>query len=178
MKIILKAYTLITIIFSGLILANSTLEEYCLNAGGNVHEMSVIYSTNSGKVKGLSQQFCNFHKNGGTLDIGLETFADPRPSIAATLIKTLPEVKSDSSLYNGPYSNPSHNVCKNLGGTMVGFVVYGSYTSSQGESDICVFGDGSMVSGWTLIYMANHRSGYDEIKNLVKSPPLINIINA
>lgn len=167
----------ITVLLGTLITSTSALasleeEEYCQNSGGMVIEMPVIYSTSAGKITGLSHSFCNFHQNGGIIDIGLATFASPTPSIAATHIKTLPEITSNSKLFSGPYTNPSHNVCKNLGGAMVGYVANGSFTSSKGQSDICVFGDGSMVSGWTLIYMANHREGYDEIKNLIKSDPL------
>ena len=172
MKNILTLVLLSILLISTNAHASLEQEEYCQNSGGTVVEMPVIYSTSMGRITGLSQQFCNFHQNGGIIDIGLATFASPIASIAATLIKTLPEITSDSTLFNGPYTNPSHNVCKNLGGSMVGYTTNGNYTSPKGESDICVFGDGSMVSGWTLIYMANHRDGYDEIKGLVKSQPL------
>jgi hypothetical protein len=145
---------------------------YCSSLGGTVEEMAVNFSTISGRVVGPSRLFCIFTPDNGTIAIGLETFASDRPSIAATYIKTLAEITPDSPLFTGTYSNPSHNVCKNLGGAMVGFLMSGGFTDVKGESDICVFGDGSMVSAWSLIYMANHRNGYDEVKEQVKSEPL------
>lgn len=145
---------------------------YCSHAGGIVEEMAVTFSTLSGDVAGPSRSFCIFTPDNGFIVIGLETFASMTPSIAATYIKTLPDISSDSPLFTGEAQNPSYNVCKNLGGTMVGFVVPGGFTDKKGASDICVFGDGSMVSGWSLIYMANHRTGYDQVKNQVNAKPL------
>jgi putative hemolysin len=92
--------------------------------------------------------------------------------MAATYIKKLAEVSNDSPLWQGQAPNPSQNYCQNIGGAAVGFAADGGFVNSLGHSDICVFGDGSMVSGWSLIYMANHRDGYDEIKEKVKAQPL------
>ena len=146
--------------------------KYCQQAGGVVEVMTAEFNTASGYVEGQSKRFCNFLVNDGFLVIGLETFASKKPSIAATLIKKLNYIADDSLLWRGNYSNPSHNVCKNLGGSGIGFVASGGFTDRIGESDICVFGDGSMVSGWSLIYMANHRKGYDDIKNKIQAQPL------
>jgi len=177
MKFKLISLGLLAVITSSIstaIFANSSYKEelYCTENGGLVEEMSPEFNTSRGRVKGIKHKFCTFYINQGILQIGLDTFANHNPSIAASYIKTLPEIIDDSILFKGNYDNPSHNVCKNLGGTMIGFILPGSFTNSLGESDICVFGDGSMVSGWSLIYMANHRDGYDEIKNKVKSVPL------
>lgn len=158
-----------TTIFGGF--AN-TEELYCTENGGFIEEMSPEFNTYHGRIKGVSHKFCTFYVNQGILQIGLDTFANENPSIAATLIKTTPEITEDSALFKGIYDNPSHNVCKNLGGTMISFVLPGSFANTLGESDICAFGDGSMVSAWSLIYMANHRDGYDDIKNKVKAEPL------
>lgn len=145
---------------------------YCTKSGGVVENLTVRFSTPQGEVIGNSRKFCTFYIDKGVLQIGLETFASKNSSIAANYIKTLPEITEDSTLFQGSYTNPSHNFCKNLGGTMVSFVLTGSFSNTLGQSDICVFGDGSMVSGWSLIYMANHREGYDAIKNKVKAKPL------
>ena len=134
--------------------------------------MPAEISTASGTVKGLSKNFCNFRVNNGFLSIGLETFAADEPSIAATYIKNLGEIADGSSLWKGAYANPSANVCKNIGGSTIGFVANGGFANHMGQTDICVFGDGSMVSAWSLIYMANNRSGYDVIKNKVRAEPL------
>lgn len=145
---------------------------YCNESGGTVEEMPVEVKTKTGViVKGQAKLFCSFTINEGLIAIGLETFSATEPSIAATFIKSMDEIKGDSNLWHGEYPNPSHNVCKNLGGSAISFVANGSFTSPLGESDICVFGDGSMVSAWSLIYMANHREGYETVKNRVKAEP-------
>lgn len=179
MKIFCKFKTKILISLLLTILSTSILagednyaEQYCSNSGGMVEEMTVYFSTSLGRISGPSRLFCIFTPDHGTIAIGLETFSSNIPSIAATYIKTLPEITSNSLLFNGTYSNPSHNVCKNLGGSMVGFLMSGGFTDTKGESDICVFGDGSMVSAWSLIYMANHRNGYDQVKEQVRAEPL------
>ena len=87
-------------------------------------------------------------------------------------MKTMNEIDQASLLWKGKYTNPSHNVCKNIGGTTIGFVTSGGFSNHLGQTDICIFGDGSMVSAWSLIYMANHREGYDEIRKMVKATPL------
>jgi len=145
---------------------------YCLKAGGVVQDMAATFATSHGEVIGFSKRFCTFMPVNGYIAIGLDTFASDMPSIAATYIKILPEITGNSSLFKGSAQNPSYNVCRNLGGTMIGFVVRGGFVDEKGASDICVFGDGSMVSGWSLIYMANHREGYDQVKEQVKAQPL------
>ena len=85
----------------------------------------------------------------------------------------MPEVEKDSPLLKGPYTNPSANFCKHIGGSNVGFNMSGGgYQNDIGESDICVFGDNSMVSGWSLIYIANGRQGYDVVRASINSAPL------
>jgi len=149
------------------------LADYCVQSGGTVEIMPAEFTTANGLTIGHSKSFCTFTADNGFIVIGLETFASDKPSIAATYIKTLAEIDSTSSLLDGKATNPSYNVCKNLNGTMIGFVVNGSFTNASGASDICVFGDGSMVSAWSLIYMANHRSGYEEIKQQVQAEPIV-----
>lgn len=145
---------------------------YCTQAGGTVEQMPAVFSTQTGLVTGLTQSFCTFHVDNGFIVIGLKSFSSESANIAATYMKTLPEITGDSALLKGKYSNPSFNVCLNLGGTTMGFVSGGGFTNDLGESDVCVFGDGSMVSGWSLIYMASHREGYDHVKNQVKAEPM------
>lgn len=146
---------------------------YCTASGGQVEQMPAIFSTQAGNVTGNTKPFCTFNVDNGFIAIGLESFASDVPSIAATYMKTLQELTENSPLWKGKATNPSYNVCRNLGGTAIGFVVSGGFTNPLGESDICVFGDGSMVSAWSLIYMAGHRDGYDSIKNQVKATPMI-----
>ena len=148
------------------------LSAYCIQSGGQVEAMQAEFSTPHGMMYGLTKQFCEFHVDHGTLSIGLETFASIQPNIAATYAKTLGPLDKNSPLWKGDAGNPSFNVCKNLGGASIGSFSSGGFANASGQSDICVFGDASMISAWTLIYMANHRSGYDEIKNLIRSTPL------
>ena len=172
-----SAYLLIV---SSLFIVNSTAVQanfsddstYCSQAGGTVEDMPAIFHTRAGDVTGLTKSFCTFSVDHGHIVIGLEAFASDAPSLAATYMKQLDEVTEDSPLWKGGFTNPSYNVCRNLGGTLIGFATLGSFTSQRGEADVCVFGDGSMVSAWSLIYMAAHREGYDDIKNQVKAEPL------
>lgn len=147
-------------------------KDYCVQKGGVVEEMAVEIQDASGWTLGHSKLFCNFHVNHGFLAIGLETFASDKPSIAATLAKRLDNIKMTSSLWNGSYKNPSHNVCINLGGSTLGYYTSGGFANELGQTDVCVFGDASMISGWSLIYMANHREGYDAIQHAIKAEPL------
>lgn len=150
-----------------------SVSSYCHAAGGVVEYMPLNYVTSKGNFQGIAQAFCNFHLPNGFISIGLDTFASPYPSIAATYIKTQTEIGEGSPLWEGTYTNPSWNVCKNLGGAMAGYVANASYSNSLGDADICVFGDGSMVSAWTLIYMSQHKEGYDNVKNKVRAEPLV-----
>lgn len=172
----------LVVLLSSLIISNAgftvtSLEKYCIASGGKVEKMPIRYSTMIGDVIGQSRYFCTFKKDGGFIVIGLRTFASTKPSIAATYIKRLHPFAENSELWSNPgnsgsYSNPSLHVCANLGGTSVAIVTSGGFFNELGESDICVFGDGSMVSAWSLIYMANDRQGYSDIKNKVRSEPL------
>lgn len=147
-------------------------DEYCAQSGGQVEWMPAEFLINGNTVTGQSKSFCNFYLADAFVSIGLETFSSALPSIAATWMKNLEEIDANSPLMKGDHPNPSYNVCKNLGGATIAFVADGGFANHLGQTDICVFGDGSMVSGWSLIYMANHREGYDEIKNQVKADPM------
>jgi len=145
---------------------------YCRENGGVVQLMPAEIQTAKGMEQGLTKAFCNYFGEDFFAAVGLETLATDKPNIAATYIQNLLPIDPQSNLFKGKHPNPSHNVCANLGGTGIGFVASGGFANPQGQSDICVFGDGSMVSGWTLIYIANSRSGYDIIKSAINSKPL------
>lgn len=148
-------------------------EQYCVDNGGKVENLVAEFGTRSGMIPGFKKPFCTFSKDNGYLVIGLETYASQTPNLAATFIKQLPKLEDSSNLWKGEYVNPSLNVCKNLGGTSIVFqVMSGGFLSTLGQTDICVFGDGSMVSAWSLIYMANGRPGYDEVKRNIHSTAL------
>jgi hypothetical protein len=151
---------------------DNELSSYCIQSGGQVEMMQAEFSTWHGKVGGLTKQFCRFRVDNGTLSIGLETFSSTHANIAATYAKTLAPLDEHSPLWTGHAGNPSLNVCQNLGGSSIGFFSNGGFASALGQSDICVFGDASMISAWSLIYIANHRNGYDHIKDLIRAVPL------
>lgn len=160
---------------------NDPLAEYCVSKSGTLTPMTAWFETAQGPIEGLTEQFCTFERDHGYLVIGLSAFASEHANIAATYMKNLPEIKEGSTLLSEHTSksgalgmpNPSSSVCQTLGGTTINYRFQGNFKpATGGASDICTFGDGSMVSAWTLIYMANHRTGYDEVKNDVKSQPL------
>lgn len=162
---------------SKLCLANNTInqihQEYCEQSGGQVEKMVVSYNTHSGHVYGAQKSFCTFYIDKGFVAVGLTSFASSTPNIAATLMKTMPEIDFESALFKGPYQNPSLNVCKNIGGSSVSFFVNGGgFANKVGQNDICVFGDGSMISAWSLIYIANGREGYSLVRDKVRSEPI------
>lgn len=147
--------------------------QYCTSKHGKVEIMNTQFDTHNGLVYGLAKKFCTFEKQGGFIVIGLDAFASKRPNLAATFIKKIGKISTGSLLWKGNYTNPSENVCKNMGGANINFnVIDGGFTDDLGKSDICVFGDGSKVSAWSLIYMANGRAGYATVKNDVRSQPM------
>ncbi|MGQ3889175.1 hypothetical protein ACQUW5_09115 [Legionella sp. CNM-1927-20] len=172
-----KITILISLLFLNLSYADEpnkqTLKEYCELSGGQVERMPAQFNTKTGLVEGFNKDFCTFKIDGGFIAVGLATFAATAPNIAATLIKQLPPISHDSPLFKGKYANPSLNFCKNIGGASIAFLVSsGGFSNELGQTDICVFGDGSMVSGWSLIYIANGRKGYHLVRDKIKAEPL------
>lgn len=165
---------LLTAFSSSALATNDELANYCKKNHGVVENMTVsVVAATGARVSGFTKPFCNFEIDNGLVSLGLITFSSKKPNIAASLITQLPPIGESSPLFEGPYSNPSFNVCKNLGGSQMGFTaVAGNFSDPKGESDICVFGDGSMVSAWSLIYIANGRDGYDAVKNAIRSEPV------
>lgn len=148
-------------------------ETYCVASGGTVVSMTAEFDTYDGQVNGITKKFCQ--KISGNPEwknvayVGLETLST-QPTIAATYIKKL--VLTESSIIpTSPYANPSLNVCEALHGSEIGFsVLGGGFTDNLGQSDICIFGDGSSISAWTLIY-----AGYDvrnDVESMIRSIPL------
>ncbi len=147
--------------------------DYCLESGGQVEEMPAQFDGPTGQINGSSKHFCTFKIDNGFIAVGLESFASVKPNIAATLIRKLPPISFDSPLFKGKYNNPSLNFCKNIGGSSMPFtVISGGFANELGQSDICVFGDASMVSAWSLIYIANGRTGYELVREKIKAEPL------
>ena len=134
---------------------DQTYIDYYHMLSGKVEDMKMIYHTSKGYIKRRSEKFCTFNIDKGFIVVGLETFASVILSIAATFIKFMPRLDMDSKLFKGPFNNPLMNFCKNIAG-----------------SNVFIFGDNSMVSSWSLIYIANGRKGYDKVKEATRAEPL------
>lgn len=173
LKFILTPALLATLMYTTASQASVDDAAYCISKNGTVESMVAEFSTSGGTKHGFTKKFCTFSLDGGFIAVGLSTLAGTDPNIAASFIKTLPKIEPGSPLLIGKYSNPSMNVCKNLGGANIGFnVPSGGFANKLGQSDVCVFGDGSMVSGWSLIYIANGRTDYYKVRDAIRSEPL------
>lgn len=172
-KLIVSPAIFATFLFSTTTQAAVDDADYCIAKSGTVETMVAEFQTSSGTQHGFEKRFCTFNLDNGFIAVGLKTFSSKDPNIAASFIKTLPRIEPGSPLLSGKYSNPSMNVCKNLGGSNIGFnMLSGGFKNKLGQSDICVFGDGSMVSGWSLIYIANGRNDYYKVRDAIRSEPL------
>jgi hypothetical protein len=154
------------------ILASS--KDYCYATGGTVVPMVAEFDTHAGYVKGITKDFCKYQNHENVGYVGLETLSTT-PTLAATYTRKL-VVTQERLLPTKPYKNPALNVCQLLHGSEIVFsVIGGGFNDSElGETDICVFGDGSSISAWTMIYAA--VGVRKDIKRFIRSKPLnINI---
>ncbi|MGJ3502215.1 hypothetical protein PsalN5692_03845 (plasmid) [Piscirickettsia salmonis] len=151
----------------------ANLEQYCQSKGGTPITMQAQFDTHSGYVNGFKHRFCEFNIDGNLAVIGLKTLSSTEPNIAATYTKKLPAI---GDIKHGKYANPSLTVCKRLHGSEITFaVIDGGFADNNGQSDICVFGDGSMISAWTLMYSSRSqypKYGYSKIKDSINSTPM------
>jgi hypothetical protein len=101
---------------------------------------------------GLVRTVCQVNVNDTLVAFGVEA-ADPNlPTIAATMMKTAPAI--DWKKVNTKGKNPAMAFCAGYGGAEAGFVAVDlSFTQKLGQTDMCVFGDGSMASAWSLAYL-------------------------
>ncbi len=144
---------------------------YCEKHGGKIIKMEAKFSTYSGEVTGITKEFCRIDDNGSLAYIGLETLSKA-PTIAATYVKSL-KLDSTKMLPTTPYGNPSLNVCQELyGSEMIYAALPGTtgFSDEYGASDICMFGDGSSIAAWSLIYAAEGKG--NKIKNMIRSEPM------
>ena len=132
-----------------------------------------------GYVEGLPNWFCVFEDQAPHMGmIDLATLGSDRPSIAATYL--LKGLDLDAMDYNvgPPYpwgaGNPAIWVCEQLRGSSIARYANGGFTSPAGEDEVCVFGDGSKISTWVLIYVSFDDPGPDylSMRKAVQSLPL------
>ena len=145
-------------------------ETYCVKLGGEAKTMVAQYDTHAGWINGIQMKFCLILNQKGNLGIfGLQTLGSEKPSLAATYVKTI-QLEPNKQI-PGPYGLNNMNLCHQLRGAMITFVTNGGY-DDKGQSDLCFFGDGSAVSGWTLYYLGI-GGVFDGLKDKVLSEPLL-----
>jgi hypothetical protein len=152
----------------------------CINAGSQEADVSTsVFSsyaeidTSAGYAAGLSQRFCVFQTETAMGMVGLETLGSYNPSFAATYIHRgidLEEIGDPPETVG----NPGTWYCEQLQGSSVSRYANGGFLSPGGEDEVCVFGDGSMVSIWVLVYISlpDPGPGYLSIRSAIQSQPL------
>ena len=128
---------------------------YCESLyGGELVPLRVVDNGGTPRAQyGLVRTVCQVNVNDTLVAFGVEA-ADPSvPTIAATMMKTAPAI--DVAKVNSTAPNPAMKYCAEYGGAEAGFVAVDlSFTQKLGDQfDMCVFGDGSMASAWSLAYL-------------------------
>jgi hypothetical protein len=139
--------------------------------GGKLVPMQMVDNGGTSWAQyGLVRTVCQVNVNGTLVAFGVEA-ADPSvPTIAATMMKTAPAIDSAKVNTTG---NPAMVYCAAYGGAEAGFVALGlSFEQKLGQTDMCVFGDGSMASAWSLAYLGwategDENDGFQAIRNKV-----------
>lgn len=136
----------------------------------------------AGYVEGLPNWFCIFEDQAPHMGmIDLATLGSDRPSIAATYLLKGLDLEDMGYLTEPPYpwgnGNPAIWVCEQVRGTSIGRYANGGFVNPAGEDEICVFGDGSKISTWVLIYVSLDDSEYSgpdylSMRKAVQSLPL------
>ena len=146
------------------------LETFCVKQGGDVKLMVAKYDTHKGWVDGITKKFCLFNDeiNNSLALFGLESLASHKSNFASTYIKTIKLYQSKE--IPGPYGLVNMNLCHQLRGAMISFATDGGY-DKNGQADLCFFGDGSSVSGWTLYYIG--LGYFENLRVKVQSEPLL-----
>lgn len=129
--------------------------------------------SHAGWVKGLQNKFCTFtstENNTGMVD--LQTLTSKRPSIAATYILNGLDMAELMKVVPEGYSgNPATLFCQALAGSSITRYTNGGFATKLGQDEVCVFGDGSKVSMWSLVYLSDDPD-YLSIRKAIRSEPL------
>ncbi len=139
--------------------------EYCKKCNGTVINSTIQFDAGI-LISGLTNQFClieNDRNNIGLID--LQTLVSDKPSLAATYV--LRGIAMDEI----PEMNRISDFCQFLKGTSISLYTNGGYDTIYGIDEICVFGDGSKISSWVLIYISE-SSTYLGLRERIKSKPL------
>ena len=141
--------------------SGSQLVNHCAsNFEGEVVQLQMVSNAQQPNAQfGLVHDFCKIDANGTQVLLGLENVDPKVPTIAATMLKTARAVDPAKLQTHG---NPAIAICRGYGGADAAFVAFSLFfTDAVGASDMCVFGDGSMVSAWTLAYVGSSHEEAD-----------------
>ena len=147
---------------------SSQLVNYCESSfnGKVVHIQMVSNAGQPNAQYGLVHDFCKIDVNGTQVVLGLENVNPKVPTIAATMLKTARAVDPAKVQTHG---NPATVICSGYGGADAAFVAFSLFfTDAVGASDMCVFGDGSMVSAWSLAYVGSSQEDTDSPFQVVR----------
>lgn len=159
--------------------ANAAGEAQCLGSRDRAAGVKTIVvnsgvqmDTSTGWVEGLSNKFCVFTSSDHIGMIDLHTLTSNKPSIAATyLLRGLDMSNLQKVIPAGYQGNPATLFCQALAGSSVTRYTSGGFSTKQGQDEVCVFGDGSQMSTWSLVY-ASDDPGYLSMRKAVRSQPL------
>ncbi len=175
-----KSFVLLNILLacSSLVYADNDVSsnpKTCEQAGGKVIELRPLYEAHTGIVYGAPKEFCQFNnlRKGGLNEImGLDAFEATTPNFAETFVKKL-KILPLQKLPTKPFNDPALNVCLELGGSEVEFTIpEGAFVNNMNaQMDMCVFGDGSSISAWSLAYAARFPL-LSKLRNNHNSEPL------
>ena len=130
------------------------------------------FDTASGWTDGLSNKFCKFETTNRLGLIDLQTLTSKKPSIAATyLLNGLDMVELEKVIPDNFEGNPGTLFCQALAGSSITRYTSGGFATKEGQDEVCVFGDGSKISIWVLVYTSDDPD-YLSMRKAVKSPPL------
>jgi hypothetical protein len=131
------------------------------------------FDTASGWVDGLSNKFCKFQNAENNLGlIDLQTLSSKKPSIAATyLLSGLDMVELEKVIPEKFEGNPGTLFCQALAGSSITRYTSGGFATKEGQDEVCVFGDGSKISIWVLVYTSDDPD-YLSMRKAVRSQPL------
>jgi hypothetical protein len=148
---------------------SSQLARYCeSNFKGEVVQIQMVSNARLPDAQyGVVHDFCKIDVNGTQVVIGLENVDPKVPTIAATMLKTARAVDPAKVRTHG---NPATAICQGYGGADAAFVAFSLFfTDAGGAADMCVFGDGSKISAWSLAYAgtAQEDAGFQAIRDAV-----------
>ncbi|QAU23409.1 hypothetical protein EO087_04955 [Dyella sp. M7H15-1] len=139
----------------------------CVMSGGKVITAVPQFDTES-VVLGTPISICRFKEDTQLAYVGLTTL-DAKPSIAATV--AFIKIDPNKPWKLPPQVNPGPALCSLLGGSSIAEYSNGGIsTPTDGEVDMCYFGDGSSIGGNTLVYtlLGTEHS----VKQAIQSKPL------